>query len=158
LTITLIIDQPLFLQDCNGNDNQKWNYDSKSYTISYAKDSSKCVELKGGNDNSGTPVDITDCKKSEVSQQWVYNSQTQQFQYRPNLKKCIDLVSGLCLVRSLCNAASQLLDWGQAGQRKFAGYLRLQKHHKPKVGARRTAGARTAHTWACSQPRAASTW
>jgi hypothetical protein len=77
----------LLVQDCNGQDNQNWNYDSKSFTITYGKDNTKCVELKGGNTANNSPVDITDCKQSEVTQMWLYNSQTQQINYRPNQKK-----------------------------------------------------------------------
>jgi hypothetical protein len=85
---------------CNGLDHQKWTYDSDAAALRYQADTSKCVDLTGGDTTDGTRLQIWDCNGLD-NQKWGYDGNLRTLYYlsssanHPDASKCLDLAGGV---------------------------------------------------------------
>jgi streptogrisin C len=79
---------PVILYDCNGQDNQKWEWRAQDQSI---RSLGKCLDVDHGDPDNGTRVLLFDCQGS-VNQQWV---QTQNRGImNPSSGRCLDVPNG----------------------------------------------------------------
>jgi hypothetical protein len=89
----------VWLWQCSGGGNQDWVWDADSWSIRYALDLSKCIDIRNGIFASGTALQIWDCfdgdglaqqafgYDSDLSSIYVANSQG-------DASLCVDLAGG----------------------------------------------------------------
>ena len=66
---------------------------SSPNTIRYLKDTSKCLDLPGGDTTNGNKLWVWDCNGSP-DQQWVFGAGTWQINFKSNPSKCVDIPGG----------------------------------------------------------------
>jgi len=82
---------PIWLWDCNGNENQAWTFTSDSWMIVYQADTSKCIDA--GDMSDGKQLQIWDCNGMD-QQIWGFDADSSTI-YLANsagdASKCMDL-------------------------------------------------------------------
>ena len=61
--------------------------------IRYLKDTSKCLDLPGGDTTNGNKLWLWDCNGSP-DQEWVFGAGTWQINFKSNTNKCVDIPGG----------------------------------------------------------------
>jgi len=85
----------LALYPCKGYPQQKWGYDSKSASIYLATsmDATLCMDITGGGEALGTPVQIWNCDHQLWNQQWALTHGI-TIRSLANIDYCLDLAGG----------------------------------------------------------------
>jgi hypothetical protein len=86
---------PIDIWDCDGGTPQQWQFNTDDGTIRYKADTTKCIDIPGGDMTNGNKLQIWDCDSSKktLGQQW-QGGGTYQYQSKMNANKCIDLYGG----------------------------------------------------------------
>ncbi|KAK2467250.1 hypothetical protein APHAL10511_000799 [Amanita phalloides] len=80
----------LEISTCSGSPNQSWSYTWWSNQLSWTSNHSKCMDLSGGHQAAGTPIQIWPCAYGNPNQSWdvgylasalPYHSQEDQYGY-----------------------------------------------------------------------------
>ena len=73
---------------------REWNYYSEYQEIWIMNNRTKCLDLRDGNTNAGTPIQIWDCGNNNPNQKWIMGN---PIELKANSDKCLDLSAGITI-------------------------------------------------------------
>jgi hypothetical protein len=77
--------------DCDGSNEQKFQYTSKDNTIRLVSDKTRCLDIRGGDISDGTAIQMWNCSGVDA-QKFIYDPVNKRIQSKVNTNKCIDLL------------------------------------------------------------------